>query len=86
MRFSEARHGRALRFRALRAAASVSPSILNARLAEANAGIVAVTDEGHVLTVEGRALLQAPAPLAAWAERCARRRVNVESPNRARHV
>lgn len=70
----ELSHGEALRFRALQAAAGVSPSVLNARLSEATeAGIVTLTDDGYVLTDEGRALLKAFSPLAEWAERWAKR-------------
>ncbi len=70
----ELSHGVPLRFRALQAAAGVSPSVLNARLAEATeAGIVELTDDGYILTGEGRALLHALSPLADWAERWAKR-------------
>jgi len=70
----ELSHGQALRFRALQAAAGVSPSVLNARLSEATeAGVVELTDEGYALTQEGRALLKALAPLADWAERWEKR-------------
>ena len=55
----ELSHGQALRFRALQAAAGVSPSVLNARLAElSEAGIVALTEEGYTLTAEGGELLR----------------------------
>lgn len=70
----ELSHGVPLRFRALQAAAGVSPSVLNARLSEATeAGVVELTEEGYQLTEEGRALLDALSPLGAWAERWARR-------------
>lgn len=70
----ELSHGVPLRFRALQAAAGVSPSVLNARLSDATeAGVVELTDEGYTLTDEGRALLTALSPLADWAERWAKR-------------
>jgi DNA-binding HxlR family transcriptional regulator len=65
-----------LGFRALRGRCdAVSPSVLNARLAELReAGIVALDPgAGYVLTRDGRALLQALAPLSGWAERWGRR-------------
>ncbi len=66
----EMRDGGAQRFRALQDAAGVSPSVLNARLAElTEAGIVALDEDGYALTEDGRALLAALAPLHAWAER-----------------
>jgi len=65
-----------LTFRALRARCdAVSPSVLNARLAELReVGMVALDPgAGYALTREGRALLEALAPLQGWAERWARR-------------
>ncbi len=68
--------GESLSFRALRARCdAVSPSVLNARLAELReVGIVTLDpDAGYALTRDGRALLEALAPLQGWAERWARR-------------
>lgn len=63
-----------LAFRALQAAAEISPSVLNTRLAELRAaGIVALGADGYALTGEGRTLLRKLAPLADWAERWAAR-------------
>jgi len=52
---------------------AVSPSVLNTRLAEMRAaGLVeARVDEGYALTPEGERLLEALAPLHAWARRWA---------------
>ena len=67
--------GEALSFRALRAACDdVSPSVLNARLADLRtAGLVALTDAGYRLTSDGQSLLRLMLPLHDWAERWARR-------------
>jgi len=68
--------GEPLTFRALRARCdAVSPSVLNARLAELReVGIVGLDPGGgYALTREGRGLLEALAPLQGWAERWARR-------------
>jgi DNA-binding HxlR family transcriptional regulator len=53
----------------------VSPSVLNARLAELReAGIVEQrAGEGYALTAEGERLLAALAPLQAWATRWGKR-------------
>ena len=62
-------------FRELRARCDeVSPTVLNQRLAELrDAGIVAHEEgRGYALTAEGRALLDALAPLHEWAARWAR--------------
>ena len=68
----ELRGGRALTFRALAQAADLPPATLNARLKELRAsGIVAAT-AGYTLTARGAALLQAIAPLSAWAKAWAR--------------
>ncbi len=62
-------------FRALRAACDdVSPSVLNARLADLRAaGLVELGDEGYHLTADGKSLLKLMLPLHAWAERWAGR-------------
>lgn len=67
--------GAALTFRALRAACGgISPSTLNARLAELrDAGLVETAEDGYRLTADGRALLRHLEPLHEWAERWARR-------------
>jgi DNA-binding HxlR family transcriptional regulator len=52
----------------------VSSSVLNQRLAELReAGVVAAGVGGYALTDEGARLLEAFPPLAAWADRWARR-------------
>jgi DNA-binding HxlR family transcriptional regulator len=52
----------------------MSSSVLNQRLGELRAaGIIATGDGGYELTEEGRLLLDAYAPLSAWAERWAAR-------------
>jgi len=64
-------------FRALRARCdAMSPSVLNQRLGELrDAGIAELDpDGGYRLTVDGRTLLAALAPLDDWAARWARRR------------
>ena len=63
----ELREG-SLTFRAMRdACGGVSPSVLNARLAELKeVGIVESTDEGYVLTRTGRALSKSLVPLYKW--------------------
>ena len=66
-----------LSFRALQARSdAVSPSVLNARLAELReADIVgARPGEGYALTREGERLLAALAPLQTWATRWGRLR------------
>jgi DNA-binding HxlR family transcriptional regulator len=67
--------GEALSFRALRAACDdVSPSVLNARLADLRqARLVELTDAGYRLTTDGHSLLRLMLPLHDWAERWARR-------------
>jgi len=63
-------------FRDLRARCdSMSPSVLNRRLAELReVGIVVLTDDaGYALTPVGHDLLAALAPLKAWATRWAKR-------------
>jgi DNA-binding HxlR family transcriptional regulator len=65
-------------FRELRARCDeVSPTVLNQRLAELReAGIVAHEEgSGYALSAEGAALLEALAPLHAWAASWGRRRV-----------
>jgi DNA-binding HxlR family transcriptional regulator len=61
-------------FRALRErCGNLSPSVLNARLAELReAGLVAAGEAGYGLTPLGRALGRALEPLQAWAERWAK--------------
>lgn len=58
-----------LTFRAVRQACDgVSPSVLNARLAELReAGVVESTPAGYALTASGRELSKALAPLQHWA-------------------
>jgi DNA-binding HxlR family transcriptional regulator len=51
----------------------VSPSVLNQRLRELrDSGVVELTPEGFGLTSRGAALLEALAPLDAWAKSWAR--------------
>jgi DNA-binding HxlR family transcriptional regulator len=71
----ELRDGTALTFRELQArCGDISSSVLNDRLRELReAGIVAAGADGYTLTGEGRRLLDALAPLDAWAKRWARR-------------
>lgn len=66
---------RPLLFRELQAACDqASSSVLARRLAELrDAGIVAPGADGYSLTDEGRILVEAYGPLAAWAERWDRR-------------
>jgi DNA-binding HxlR family transcriptional regulator len=63
-----------LQFRTLQErCAGMSSSVLNQRLHELRtAGIVELGEGGYQLTVEGRGLLDAFAPLDAWAERWGR--------------
>jgi DNA-binding HxlR family transcriptional regulator len=66
--------GGSLTFRALQAAAALSPSVLNTRLAELrDAGIADHDADGYALTPAGRALLAHLAPLHRWSESWARR-------------
>ncbi len=69
-------HRDALTFRVLQArCGSLSPSVLNQRLAELRAaGIVELVEAGYRLTEDGRSLLAALAPLDDWAKRWARRK------------
>ncbi len=57
-------------FRALRAAAGdVSPTVLNARLAELRAlGLVALGADGYALTEDGDTLVALLLPLGRWAQ------------------
>jgi DNA-binding HxlR family transcriptional regulator len=66
----------ALSFRALQASCDgMSPSVLNQRLAEAReSGLVELEPGGYRLTPSGRSLLDALAPLTAWAKRWAAER------------
>lgn len=61
----------ALSFRALRSAADdVSPSVLNARLAQLREmGVVAIGEDGYTLTVSGRELAETLLVLNDWARR-----------------
>lgn len=63
--------GEPLSFRALRAAAGgVSPSVLNARLAELrHIGVVDAGDDGYVLTRAGRELAPTLLAMTAWARK-----------------
>src|SRR6185295_10414919 len=67
--------GDTLTFRELQSrCGGMSPSVLNARLAELReAGIAKGGEEGYALTVEGRRLLEGIAPLQRWADRWAGR-------------
>lgn len=60
-----------LTFRGLQARCEgMSSSVLNQRLAElSEAGVAERAEGGYALTAEGRGLLDAFAPLHAWAER-----------------
>ncbi len=71
----ELRDGEPVTFRALQErCGGISSSVLSQRTAELrDAGAVEAADGGYRLTREGRALLDAYPPLAAWAERWARR-------------
>lgn len=71
----ELRQGEPLTFRALQErCGGISSSVLTQRTAELRAaGAVEDADGGYRLTGEGRELLAAYPPLAAWAERWARR-------------
>jgi len=68
--------GETLSFRELQTRCdSMSPSVLNDRLAELReARIVDHGDGGYHLTADGRALLRAFSPLNEWAKRWGRRR------------
>ena len=68
-------HSAPLTFRELRASCdSMSPSVLNLRLAELReAAIVEHGDAGYSLTAGGRDLLRAFEPLNDWAKRWGRR-------------
>ena len=66
--------GDPLTFRALQAASESNPGSLNTRLAELRElGIVDHADGGYRLTEHGRSLVDALAPLQAWADDWARR-------------
>ncbi|MFV1991942.1 MAG: winged helix-turn-helix transcriptional regulator [Acidimicrobiales bacterium] len=69
----ELREG-SLSFRGLRERCdSMSPSVLNVRLAELReSGIVELSDSGYGLTGQGKRLLSALAPLSVWARDWAR--------------
>jgi len=71
----ELRDGDALTFRELQARCDgVSSSVLNDRLRELrDARIVGADRNGYALTSDGHELLDALAPLDAWAKRWARR-------------
>lgn len=63
----------ALTFRALQARCdAISPTMLNARLAELREGrIVELRENGYGLTALGRELIEAMRPLHRWADRWA---------------
>ncbi len=64
----ELRHGDAMTFRALQAAAETNPALLNTRLAELRAArLVGHEGEGYLLTPIGKELLEALRPFSAWA-------------------
>ena len=71
----ELRGDDALTFRELQSrCGDISSSVLNDRLRELReAGIVTAGTDGYLLSTEGRDLLEALAPLDAWAKRWARR-------------
>jgi len=72
-----------MNFRELRARCdSMSPSVLNQRLAELReTGIVALgAHAGYRLTTEGQSLLGALAPLGHWASRWAKREARGPKP------
>lgn len=74
---------KSLNFRELRSCCdSMSPSVLNQRLAELrDAGIVALNSHsGYGLTTEGQSLLSALAPLGDWARRWAKREIRGRRP------
>ena len=64
----------ALTFRVLQErCGAISPTVLNTRLAEMReAGLLAPSDAGYLLTPRGRELIEALTPLTRWAERWAR--------------
>lgn len=64
----------ALTFRALQErCGSISPTVLNTRLAEMKeAGLLESGDQGYLLTARGSDLIEALVPLTRWAERWAR--------------
>ena len=67
--------GEPLTFRALQAACESNPGSLNTRLAELRElGVVDHEEGGYRLTKQGRTLMDALAPLQAWADGWARRR------------
>jgi DNA-binding HxlR family transcriptional regulator len=58
------------RFRALRDACAASPTVINQRLRELKAwNLVALDDDGYVLTPPAKELLSLLLPLNAWCER-----------------
>jgi DNA-binding HxlR family transcriptional regulator len=70
----ELRGGDGLTFRALEEAAELAPATLNVRLRDLRAlGLVEV-EQGYKLSMIGLELVEALAPLNAWAERWARAR------------
>jgi DNA-binding HxlR family transcriptional regulator len=63
----ELRAGDALTFRALQAAAELSPATLNTRLRELRAAGLVAAEDGYTLSKLGRQLLPALEPLHGWA-------------------
>lgn len=56
---------------------SMSPSVLNQRLAELReASVVEIADAGYSLTKDGRDLMEAIAPISDWSKRWAKRRAS----------
>ncbi|MET0343984.1 MAG: helix-turn-helix domain-containing protein [Polyangiales bacterium] len=64
----ELREGDALTFRELAERAELSPATLNTRLAELREAAIVAQDAGYTLTASGQALVEAFAPLQAWAQ------------------
>lgn len=64
----EIRAGEAFTFRALQAAADLSPATLNTRLRELREAGIVDADDGYRLTALGQRLLPALEPLQGWAD------------------
>jgi DNA-binding HxlR family transcriptional regulator len=85
----ELRDGRPLTFRGLQArCGGISSSVLNDRLRELREASIVATDPagGYQLSADGRALLDALAPLDAWAKRWGRRSLLADDARRDRGV